>query len=228
MSYSEKTSQFIFWCLPKFNSLNCFANTGFLFTKITSQASRRINSLKIKDKTEFSVKQNHAWNHNEKLGARGCVSYFISFKNFHKPLSLGPTFLPDLHGVFPQFGLRTTSFMPTSINQGVLSHTLDEGGGQPEELRGDRLFPRWAGMWQPRSHPWVMPGGTLGSAGAEAASAWSCLVWVKPKLKQSRFPVASLAKEGRRRLPGDWLWCTACKYIDTYGVYRYVGWYLVI
>lgn len=82
MSYSEKISPFIFWCFPKFSSLNCFANPGFLFIKITSQAPRRINSLKIKDNTEFSVKQNHAWNHNEKLGAEG-----VYLSSFHSKTS---------------------------------------------------------------------------------------------------------------------------------------------
>lgn len=37
-----------------------FANSGFLFIKITSQTFRRISSLKMKDNTAFSVKQKHA------------------------------------------------------------------------------------------------------------------------------------------------------------------------
>lgn len=81
--------------------------------------------------------------------------------------------------------------------------TLEEEGGQPLELsgsEGDRLFPWLAGAWQPRSHPWVMPGRALCSEEGQAASAWSGLVWVKPQLKQPRFPGMSLAKDGRRSL----------------------------
>lgn len=124
--------------LPKVQPFELFCK-HFLVIKITPQASRRINSLKIKDNTEFSVKQNHAWNHNEKPGARGGVSYFISIKNFHKPLPLQPTFLTDSQGfcwgffppLWPWNYLR--SFMAMSISQGMLCHTLGEGGGQQEE-----------------------------------------------------------------------------------------------
>lgn len=188
MSYSEKTSQFIFRCFPEFNSLNCFANTGFLFIKITSQTSRRINSLKIKDNTEFSVKQNHAWNHNEKLGARGCVSYFISFKTFCKPLSLQAAFLTDLHGFFGCFFPPSLALEPSQVFH---AHISRSGGALPAlEQRSwgrGQAVPRVGSNVAPRSHPWLMPGGALCSGGAHSASVCSAL-WVKPRL----------AEEGRR------------------------------
>lgn len=158
-----------FWCLLKFNSMtSCFANSGFLFIKITSQALRRINSLKMKGWNDCILSQTKTYlvNQNEKF--------------VFSPLGLRSTTGPSHPHICPPAAL--------------LPHA---------ELFIGQEGRRWA-VWQQGT------GCSRGGGNVAAQLGWCLedlfvqedrrpqlgLLWVKLRVTQPRFPVASFAKEG--------------------------------